>query len=178
MSDQSDAPAGNPLGGMDLGGLLESAQQMMAGMQAAADEVVQGSAGGGLVTVEVDGHINFRSVSIDPKAIDPDDVSLLEDLVLAALRDAAEQLQAGQSERWVALISAGSAACWGASELLLDGSGTHRSTRAASGHRPEVCSACGVSSFEGTERRCAPPQPGHRRCQGAGLVLLALFQLE
>ena len=97
MSEQFDAPAGDPLGGMDLGGLLESAQQMMAGMQAAADEVVQSSAGGGLVTVEVDGHINFRSVSIDPKAIDPDDVSLLEDLVLAALRDAVEQLQAGQS---------------------------------------------------------------------------------
>ena len=92
MSEQFDGPAGNPLGGMDLGGLLESAQQMMAGMQAAADEVVEGSAGGGLVTVEVDGHMNFRSVSIDP-----DDVSLLEDLVLAALRDAAEQLQAGQS---------------------------------------------------------------------------------
>ena len=35
MSEQSDGPAGNPLGGMDLGGLLESAQQMMAGMQAA-----------------------------------------------------------------------------------------------------------------------------------------------
>lgn len=97
MSEQFDGPAGNPLGGMDLGGLLESAQQMMAGMQAAADEVVEGSVGGGLVTVEVDGHMNFRSVSIDPKAIDPDDVSLLEDLVLAALRDAAEQLQAGQS---------------------------------------------------------------------------------
>ena len=77
MSEQFDGPAGNPLGGMDLGGLLESAQQMMAGMQAAADEVVEGSAGGGLVTVEVDGHMNFRSVSIDPKAIDPDDVSLL-----------------------------------------------------------------------------------------------------
>ena len=97
MSDQSDATAGNPLGGMDLGRLLESAQQMMAGMQAAAAEVVEGSAGGGLVIVEVDGHMNFRSVSIDPKAIDPDDVSLLEDLLLAALRDAAEKLQAGQS---------------------------------------------------------------------------------
>ena len=41
MSEQFDGPAGNPLGGMDLGGLLESAQQMMAGMQAAADEVVR-----------------------------------------------------------------------------------------------------------------------------------------
>ena len=114
MSDQSDGPAGNPLGGMNLGGLLESAQQMMAGMQAAADEVVQGSAGGGLVTVEVDGHINFRSVSIDPKAIDPDDVSLLEDLVLAAPRDAAEQLQAGQSGAMGGLDLGGLAACWGA----------------------------------------------------------------
>ena len=78
MSDQPDNDAGlpdlsaltgggaNPLGGMDLGGLLESAQQMMAGVQAAADEVVEGSAGGGLVTVQVDGHFDFKSVSIDP----------------------------------------------------------------------------------------------------------------
>ncbi|MEM9204100.1 MAG: YbaB/EbfC family nucleoid-associated protein [Actinomycetota bacterium] len=92
------AGGGNPLGGMDLGGLLASAQEMMAGMQAAADEVVEGSAGGGLVTVQVDGHYDFKGVSIDPKAIDPDDVSLLEDLVLAALRDAAEQLRAGQPD--------------------------------------------------------------------------------
>ena len=84
MSDQPDDNAGlpdlsaltgggggNPLGGMDLGGLLESAQQMMAGVQAAADAVVEGSAGGGLVTVQVDGHFDFKSVSIDPKAVDP-----------------------------------------------------------------------------------------------------------
>lgn len=87
----------NPLGGMDLGGLLASAQEMMAGVQAAAEAVVEGSAGGGLVTVEVDGHFDFKSITIDPKAIDPDDVSLLEDLVLAALRDATEQVRAGQS---------------------------------------------------------------------------------
>ncbi len=91
------APGGNPLAGLDLGGLLASAQEMMAGVQAAADEIVEGSAGGGLVTVQVDGHYDFKAVHIDPKAIDPDDVSLLEDLVLAALRDAAEQLREGQS---------------------------------------------------------------------------------
>lgn len=107
MSDQHDEPSGmpdlsalggggaNPLGGMDLGGLLESAQQMMAGVQAAADETVEGSAGGGLVTVVVNGRYEFSSVSIDPKAVDPDDVSLLEDLVLAALRDASSQIQSG-----------------------------------------------------------------------------------
>jgi DNA-binding YbaB/EbfC family protein len=89
----------NPFaGGMpDLGGLLESAQAMMANMQAAAEEVVTGVSGGGMVSIEVDGHFNFQSVSIDPKAIDPDDMSLLEDLVLAALRDASGQLQTGQS---------------------------------------------------------------------------------
>ena len=90
-------------------------------------------------------------MSIDPKAIDPDDVSLLEDLVLAALRDAAEQLQAGQSGAMGGLDLGGLGGLLGASELLLDGSGTHRSTRTASGHRPEVCSARGVSSPEGTE---------------------------
>ena len=41
--------------------------------------------------------MNFRSVSIDPGAVDPDDISLLEDLVLAALRDASEQLRNGQT---------------------------------------------------------------------------------
>lgn len=94
----SDTPAENPLGGAmpDLGGLLESAQQMMAQAQAAAEQVVEGVAGGGLVTIEVDGHFDFHSVTIDPKAIDPDDPQLLEDLILAALRDASSQLQSGQ----------------------------------------------------------------------------------
>ena len=97
--DAANPDAANPFGaGMpDLGGLLESAQAMMANMQAAASEVVTGVSGGGLVSIEVDGHFEFQSVSIDPKAVDPDDMSLLEDLVLAALRDAAGQLQSGQS---------------------------------------------------------------------------------
>jgi len=100
MSDTPDTPdAANPFGegGLpDLGGLLESAQQMMANAQAAAAQVVEGAAGGGLVKVEVDGHFEFHSVTIAPSAIDPDDPQLLEDLVLAALRDASAQLQAGQ----------------------------------------------------------------------------------
>jgi len=97
MTDRDETPQLPDLGGMDLGGLLESAQEMMAGMQAAADTVVEGTAGGGLVTVRVDGHFDFKRVSIAAAAVDPDDLSLLEDLVLAALRDAAAQLQTGQS---------------------------------------------------------------------------------
>jgi len=98
MTDNLPEEADNPFGGgmPDLGGLLESAQQMMANAQAAADEIVEGVAGGGLVKVEIDGHFTFHSVSIDPRAIDPDDMSLLEDLVLAALRDAAGQIHGSQ----------------------------------------------------------------------------------
>ena len=94
--DSMDVRADAPGGGLDLGGLLASAQEMMAGAQAAAEEVVEGSAGGGLVTVRVDGQFVFHGISISPEAVDPDDVSLLEDLVLAALRDAAAKLHEGQ----------------------------------------------------------------------------------
>ena len=83
--------------GFDLGGLLEQAQQMQQQLidaQAAlADEVVEGHAGGGLVKVTVTGGMDFRSVQIDKSAVDPDDVEMLEDLVLAALHDACHKVQ-------------------------------------------------------------------------------------
>lgn len=85
-------------GGMDFSSLMEQAQQMLAGAQEAAAEVVEGSSGGGMVTVEVDGGFNFHSVKIDPSVVDPDDVEMLNDLVLAALRDASTQIQESQTD--------------------------------------------------------------------------------
>ena len=83
--------------GFDLGGLLEQAQQMqqqlMEAQAALADEVVEGHAGGGVVKVTVTGGMEFRSVKIDKSVVDPDDVEMLEDLVLAALHDAAHKVQ-------------------------------------------------------------------------------------
>ena len=83
--------------GFDLGGLLEQAQQMqqqlMDAQAALADEVVEGHAGGGLVKVTVTGGMEFRSVKIDKSAVDPDDVEMLEDLILAALHDASNKVQ-------------------------------------------------------------------------------------
>jgi DNA-binding YbaB/EbfC family protein len=79
-------------GGFDLGALLKSAQamqeQVMAAQSAAADEIVEGHAGGGVVSVTVNGAMEFQSVHIEPKAVDPNDVEMLEDLVLAAIHDA------------------------------------------------------------------------------------------
>jgi DNA-binding YbaB/EbfC family protein len=89
-------------GGFDLGGLLQQAQAMQEQMAAAqerqAETVVEGSAGGGMVKVEMTGAGAFVSVSIAPGAVDPDDVEMLEDLVLAALRDAAAKVMELQEE--------------------------------------------------------------------------------
>jgi DNA-binding YbaB/EbfC family protein len=75
-----------------MGDLLKQAQkmqeQLMEAQAAAAEQVVEGQAGGGVVKVTVTGGMEFRSVTIDPDAVDPNDVAMLEDLVLAAIHDA------------------------------------------------------------------------------------------
>ncbi|GAA1788442.1 hypothetical protein GCM10009682_08220 [Luedemannella flava] len=64
-------------------------QQMEAAQAELAETEVTGTAGGGLVTVTATASGEFRGVKIDPKAVDPDDVETLEDLVLAAIHNAA-----------------------------------------------------------------------------------------
>src|SRR5438270_11582723 len=75
-----------------MGDLLKQAQkmqeQLMEAQAAASEQVIEGQAGGGVVKVTVTGGMEFRSVTIDPGAVDPDDVEMLEDLVLAAIHDA------------------------------------------------------------------------------------------
>jgi DNA-binding YbaB/EbfC family protein len=69
-------------------------QQKLAAAQAElAEAEVTGTSGGGLVTVTVSGSGEFRSVSIDPKAVDPDDIETLEDLVLAAITNANDEVR-------------------------------------------------------------------------------------
>ena len=78
--------------GFDMEALLEQARamqdQVLAAQAAGAEQVVEGQAGGGVVKVRVAGDMTFQSVTIDPRAVDPDDASMLEDLVLAACNDA------------------------------------------------------------------------------------------
>ncbi|MGI8791893.1 MAG: YbaB/EbfC family nucleoid-associated protein [Acidimicrobiales bacterium] len=74
-----------------MSALLEKAQnlqqQLMEAQQAAASQTVEGHAGGGVVKIEATGGLEFRNVIIDPSVIDPADVEMLQDLVLAAIRD-------------------------------------------------------------------------------------------
>jgi DNA-binding YbaB/EbfC family protein len=78
--------------------LMQQAQKMQQQMVAAQAELAEaeltGTSGGGLVTVTVSGAGEVKAIKIDPRAVDPDDVETLEDLVLAALHNAAEEARA------------------------------------------------------------------------------------
>ena len=76
----------------DMNKMLEQVQQMQSQMQKAQEELkhetVQATAGGGMVTVTATGDGEITEVKIDPKAIDPDDPEMLEDMVVAAVNEA------------------------------------------------------------------------------------------
>jgi DNA-binding YbaB/EbfC family protein len=77
---------------MDFNKMMEQVQQMQAQMQQAQEELknetVQATAGGGMVSVTATGSGEIKEIKIDPKAIDPDDPEMLEDMVLAAVNEA------------------------------------------------------------------------------------------
>jgi nucleoid-associated protein EbfC len=104
-------PGGHRPGGQpNLQKLMKQAQQMqqqLAAAQAAlAETEVTGTAGGGLVTITASGSGEFRRVTIDPNAVDPDDVETLEDLVLAAITNASEEIRKLTEEK-IGPLSAG-----------------------------------------------------------------------
>lgn len=82
---------------MDMNAMLKQAQQMQEQMLKAQEEakleVEEASAGGGVVTVKANGGGELVEITIDPKAIDPDDPELLADLVLAAANEALRSAQ-------------------------------------------------------------------------------------
>jgi nucleoid-associated protein EbfC len=92
-------PGGQP----NMQQLMKQAQKMQQELLAAQEELaaaeVTGSAGGGLVTATVTGSGELRSMTIDPSVVDPDDVETLQDLVVAAVRDASHNAQELASQR-------------------------------------------------------------------------------
>ncbi|MDQ6605435.1 MAG: YbaB/EbfC family nucleoid-associated protein [Actinomycetota bacterium] len=74
-------------------------QDMMEAQESLKDEVVEASAGGGMVKVRITGDLAVKSITIDPDAVDPEDVELLQDTVLAAVNEglrAAQELAASR----------------------------------------------------------------------------------
>ena len=85
-------------GGGGMGGMFKQAQKIQREMtrlqQELAERVVEGIAGGGTVTAKVNGKQEVVEVKIAPEAVDPDDVEMLEDLVLAAVNQGLEKSRA------------------------------------------------------------------------------------
>ena len=83
---------------MGFGNLAKMAQQMQAGMARVDAELqelrIEGSAGGGAVKAVATGKQELESITIDPGVVDPEDVEMLQDLVLAAVPDALDQAKA------------------------------------------------------------------------------------
>jgi DNA-binding YbaB/EbfC family protein len=85
--------AGQP----NMNAMMKQVQKMQADMVKAQEElkneVVEASAGGGMVTVKITGDLELREVRIDPEAVDPDDVEMLQDMVQAATNEAIRSAQ-------------------------------------------------------------------------------------
>ena len=84
--------------------MLRQLQQMQDQITKAQQEIeeatVEASAGGGAVTVVVSGQPRLQSIKIAPEAVDPDDVEMLEDMIVAALNEALEKVRTMQAERF------------------------------------------------------------------------------
>jgi DNA-binding YbaB/EbfC family protein len=87
--------------------MLRQVQQMQAAMAQAQQEIaateVTGSAGGGMVTATVSGNGDLKQIKIDPAAVDPDDVEMLEDLVVAAVTEARRTAEQQAQEKMGAI---------------------------------------------------------------------------
>jgi len=84
------ARGGGP-GGFDVNALMKQAQQMQDQMlqaqEALKDEVVEASAGGGMVKVKMGGDMTLREITIDPEAVDPEEAEMLAEMVQAAVNE-------------------------------------------------------------------------------------------
>ncbi|MGC9522611.1 MAG: YbaB/EbfC family nucleoid-associated protein [Anaerolineae bacterium] len=94
-------------GQMNPQDLMRQVQQMQSQMQSiqeeANQEVLEVPSGGGMVTVAINGALEVQRIEIDPEVVDPDDVEMLQDLVLAAVNEAIEKAQAMVADRMSAL---------------------------------------------------------------------------
>lgn len=87
-------------GGGDLMSQVRKMQEELEKVQESlGDERITGTAGGGMVTVVVDGHQEILSIELKPEVVDPDDVEMLQDLLLAAIKDAVEKSKALAEEK-------------------------------------------------------------------------------
>ena len=88
---------GSPMGGANMKNMMKQAQQMQQQMMQMQQELeekeYEATAGGGVVKAIVTGKKQVKAVEIDPEAVDPEDVEMLQDMILTAVNDALGQIE-------------------------------------------------------------------------------------
>ena len=103
MSKRGGFPGGmGGFGGMNLNNLMKEAKKMQADMEKSQAELAgkefEASGGGGAITVKVSGEKMVKEIKIKPEVVDPDDVEMLEDLVLTCVNEALRQVDSAQAQ--------------------------------------------------------------------------------
>jgi nucleoid-associated protein EbfC len=95
-----------PIGGGGMAEQLRRLQDDMANTQAAlGEETVEVTAGGGAITIVMTGHQRVKSLTIDPEVVNPEDVDMLQDLVVVAVNEAIEKSQSMAADRMSGLTA-------------------------------------------------------------------------
>lgn len=102
MSKRGGFPGGmGGFGGMNLGQLMKEAKKMQADMEKSQEELVakefEASAGGGAINVKVSGNKEIKEIKIQKDVVDPDDVEMLEDLILTCVNEALRKVDSAQA---------------------------------------------------------------------------------
>ncbi len=103
MSKRGGFPGmGGGFGGMNLNQLMKEAKKMQADLEKSQQELgekeFEASAGGGVINVKVSGSKEIKEIKIKKEAVDPDDVEMLEDLILTCINEALRKVDSAQAE--------------------------------------------------------------------------------
>ena len=103
MAKRGGFPGGmGGFGGMNLNNLMKEAKKMQADMQKSQEELAakefEASAGGGAINVKVSGEKILKEIKINKDVVDPDDVEMLEDLILTCINEALRKVDSAQSQ--------------------------------------------------------------------------------
>lgn len=101
MSKRGGFPGGASFGGMNINKLMKEAKKMQADMEKSQEELTakefDASAGGGAVCVKVSGAKEIKEIKIKKEAVDPEDVEMLEDLILTCVNEALKKVDIAQN---------------------------------------------------------------------------------
>ena len=105
MAKRGGFPGGmGGFGGMNINQLMKEAKKMQADMEKSQEELVskefEATAGGGAICVKVSGSKEIKEIKINPEVVDPDDVEMLQDLIITCVNEALRKVDSAQASQF------------------------------------------------------------------------------